>query len=245
MQFQAVFKRYEKKYLLNPLQYERLRTQLTGHMIPDAYGESTICNLYLDTEDHRIIRNSLEKPLYKEKLRLRSYGIPNPTDTVFLELKKKYKGVVYKRRIPMTLDSANAYLDHGTVPVGSSQIFAELNWTIGRYPHLFPAMYISYDRIALYEKDDPDLRITFDRNLLCREEDVVLEDGAWGEPLLQPGEVLMEIKIPGAMPLWLSHLLDNLKIFPISYSKYGSAYLQKSHIPATIPTNIKGDAHAS
>lgn len=225
-QFQGTFKRYEKKYLLSRKQYEMLIDRLEDKLTVDNFGKVIICNIYFDTPDHRLIRNSLEKPVYKEKLRLRSYGIPTDNEGVFVELKKKYKGVVYKRREKMKLKQAKQYL-YDDFPLNeTTQITKEIDWFISFYKELLPAMYISYHRIALYSKEEPELRITFDSNILWREEELYLESGVFGTPLLEEGERLMEIKIPGAMPVWLSHILDDLTIYPVSFSKYGKGYQQ-------------------
>ena len=96
---QSCFERYEKKYFLTPAGQKALLQTIAPYIKMDFYGKYTICNLYYDTPDWRLIRASLAKPVYKEKLRVRSYGVPAPDGKVFAELKKKYKGVVYKRRI--------------------------------------------------------------------------------------------------------------------------------------------------
>lgn len=223
-QYQDTFKRYEKKYLLQPEKYELLRYRLQDYMQEDDYGQTTICNIYFDTPDYRLIQASLEKPLYKEKLRLRSYGVPRDGDTVFIELKKKYKGIVYKRRITSDITSAELYLYNAKPTVDAGQIKKEIDWFLDFYQDIRPAMYISYNRIAMYGLEDSNLRITFDSNILWRKEDLWLEHGVWGNPLLEEGGQLMEIKIPGAMPVWLSHLLGKLEIYPVSFSKYGRGY---------------------
>lgn len=227
--YQDVFARYEKKYLLDRAVCQPLVAQLARYMKEDDYGKTTICNLYYDTPDHRLIRASLEKPVYKEKLRLRSYGVPQPDSQVFVELKKKYKGVVYKRRIAMPLTEAMRFLKREGRGGQPSQIEREIDWVLGFYPDLRPAMYLSYDRVATYGMEDPNLRITFDSRILWRENDLDLCSGSFGRPLLAPGQRLMEIKIPGAMPLWLSHLLDAYEIRPLSFSKYGRGYLTALH----------------
>ena len=223
-QYQDIFKRYEKKYLLNPDQYKRLKQRLEGKLEPDRFGKSTISNIYFDTPDHCLIQRSLEKPVYKEKLRLRSYGTPGMSDTVFVELKKKYKSIVYKRRVDMSLKEAVHYLYDLKPYEKPSQITKEIDWFLSYYEGISPAMFISYDRTALYSIEDPNLRITFDRNILWREEDLKLDYGVWGDSLLEQGQRVMEIKIPDAMPLWLSHILDDLQIYPTSLSKYGRGY---------------------
>lgn len=238
-QYQCTFKRYEMKYLLNEEKYKQLYERLQDKLKVDKFGETTICNIYFDTPDYRLIRTSLEKPVYKEKLRLRSYNTPSQDDTVFVEIKKKYKGIVYKRREKMTLEQANNYLYNGSPAPKSSQIMNEINWFLKFYSSLEPKMYISYDRVAMYGIEDDQVRVTFDRNILWREEDLNLESGTWGTPILEKGQRLMEIKIPGAMPLWLSHILTELEIYPSSFSKYGKAYLQAKHFNTN--TRLKGE----
>jgi hypothetical protein len=193
-------------------------------MIVDEYGEADICNIYFDTPSHLLIRNSLEKPVYKEKLRLRSYGTPQEGDKVYIELKKKYKGIVYKRRVKLELSEAEQYLYYNRPMEQPTQITKEIDWFLHFYQNTTPAMYISYQRIAMYGKETPELRVTFDRNILWRDTDLWLEYGSWGNQLLEEEERLMEIKIPGAMPIWLSHILDELEIYPVSFSKYGKGY---------------------
>ncbi len=223
-QYQGTFKRYEKKYLVNMEQYRQLLQRSQNRLMADEYGETTICNIYFDTPDRRLIRASLEKPVYKEKLRLRSYGTPSSQDMVFVELKKKYKEVVYKRRVQMDLESAEHYLYDHAPAVRPSQITKEIDWFLNFYHDLQPAMYISYERTALYGLEDSKLRITFDRNILYRQEELWLECGVWGNLILEEGYRLMEIKIPGAIPLWLTRILNELMIYPASFSKYGRGY---------------------
>ena len=222
---QQVFKRIEKKYMLTRPQREALLQAFQGHMQRDAFGRHTICNLYLDTDDYALTRRSIEKPLYKEKLRLRAYGVPGPEDTVFLELKKKYKGVVYKRRMELNCRQAMDYLLRGKRPDLGSQIAHELDYALRLYAPR-PQVYLCYDREAYFCPDNPDLRITLDENIRFRTQQVDLMRGAWGTPTLPDGTTLMEIKIPGAMPLWLADALDAQRIFPCSYSKVGTVYEQ-------------------
>lgn len=224
MAYQNVFKRVEKKYLVDEETYIKLMDKLKDHIVPDQYGKSTICNIYYDTPDRRLIRTSLEKPVYKEKFRVRSYGTASSGSTVFVELKKKYKGVVYKRRTSMTLEQSDDFISNQVFDEKNLQIQKELNYFLNLYENIGPAMFISYDRLAFCGKIDPELRITFDRNITYREEELSLDHGIWGTQLLNEGERIMEIKIPGAMPLWLSKILNDLKIYPTSFSKYGTAY---------------------
>ena len=219
-----VFARTELKYRLTAAQDRFLREALAPYVEPDQYGESTICNIYYDTPDFRLIRKSIEKPVYKEKLRLRSYGPAGPDDNTFLELKKKYKGIVYKRRIYLSERDAMNYLN-GTSPLPEqSQITKELDWFLAFYGNLQPAVYLDYDRTAYYSKDDPDLRITFDRNIHFRTDDLSLSSLPGGRFVIKPGESILEIKADGAMPLWLTALLTQANAQRTSFSKYGTAY---------------------
>ena len=224
LQYQNVFQRYEKKYLMDEQQYQDLTKFLQGKMISNEYGRHTICNIYFDTPDYRLIRASIEKPVYKEKLRLRSYGVPKKEDTVFVELKKKYKGVVYKRRVPLTLREAEQYLLQEKKLHKPSQILKEIDCFLDFYQPIIPMVYLAYERLAMCSNENPDLRITFDNNIRWRQSILDLARGVWGSPLLEAGQHLMEIKIPGAMPIWLSRGLSDLGIFPTSYSKYGNCY---------------------
>lgn len=221
MTIQNLFERYEVKYLLDAAQYQSVLAALKDRMREDEHGKSLICNVYFDTPDFRIIRRSLEKPVYKEKLRLRSYGVPTEKSTVFLELKKKYNSIVYKRREDMTLSEARTFLRGGQP---DSQIMKEIEYFIKYYPALRPAVYLAYEREAFFDKTDDSLRITFDENIIWRDYDIDLGNGAYGEELLPPNVRLMEIKTGGAFPLWLTKILGDLKIYPTSFSKYGTVY---------------------
>ncbi|MDD3369473.1 MAG: polyphosphate polymerase domain-containing protein [Lachnospiraceae bacterium] len=220
---QTVFNRYEKKYLLSETVYEKLRCRLMQYMAEDEYGLHTICNIYYDTPDSYLISHSLEKPIYKEKLRLRSYGVPTLDTQVFLEIKKKYKGIVNKRRISLSLQDACMYLEMGIYPNDDSQILREIDFLINRYK-LSRSLFLAYDRIALYAKDDPEFRVTFDQHIRSRRNNLCLEYGDCGRLLLSGDQYLMETKVLGATPLWFSGILSDLQIYPISFSKYGTVY---------------------
>lgn len=223
MAYQAVFKRKEIKYLLSAQQYQQLMRLLTDRIVPDDFPVSTISNLYYDTPDFRLIRSSLQKPKYKEKLRLRCYTVPGADTQAFLEIKKKAMGIVYKRRESLAYGKAIRYLA-GQGPGGDSQIFRELDWMLHSYGNLAPAMFLSYDRLSFKGREDASVRLTFDRNILWRTDTLDLSAGTWGEPLLAPGQRLLEIKISNAMPLWLSEALAKCRVYPTSFSKYGKAY---------------------
>ena len=227
MAFTYIFKRVEKKYMLTQEQYDYIIERLSAHMHPDRFYESDIRNIYFDNKTDELIETSLTKPAYKEKLRLRSYGAPEADSLVFFEIKKKYQGVVYKRRISMTRDEAYRYIETGELPenlVGNIPV--EIDYMIRRY-RLFPKAYIGYRRIALVGNNDPELRITFDNEITSRYNDIRLESEAEGEQLLPENTHLMEIKIPGAMPLWLAHILSEKCIFPKSFSKFGTAHIRR------------------
>ena len=219
----CTFKRIEKKYLLSEAQTEALFERIGDHLTPDEYGRSTVQSLYLDTPDHRFIRASLEAEDYKEKLRLRSYGTASADSGVFLELKKKFSGVVYKRREVMTLRQAEEYIERGILPF-DSQIMREIDWAMKLYNSPKPRMMIACEREAWYDVEHPDLRLTFDRNIRYRESELGLDRGSAGTRLMPKETVLLEIKTAGAMPLWLAHALDADGIFPGKFSKYGAAY---------------------
>lgn len=221
--YQSVFERREIKYMLSAQQYAALRTALEPWMEPDAYGNTAIHSLYYDTPDWRLIRASLEKPVYKEKLRLRTYGDADPDSPAFVELKKKYRGIVYKRRTAMPLRDAYAWLSGERQPEKKDQIHREIDWFLRIYP-LHPAVLLSYDRIALVGKEDPGLRVTFDSSLRWKDRDLRLEGRGPGTLLLPRTSVLMEVKVSGALPLWLCRIFGELGIVPTSYSKYGAYY---------------------
>ncbi|MEF9938997.1 MAG: polyphosphate polymerase domain-containing protein [Clostridium sp.] len=224
---QAVFNRYEKKYLMPESIYHELQSKLRPHMQEDEYGIHTICNIYYDTPDYDLIRRSIEKPVYKEKLRLRSYGVPTLDSNVFLEIKKKYRKIVNKRRIQLTLREAYDYVERGIRPEGESQILREIDFFLRRYP-LTRGIYLAYDRIALFGRQDHDFRVTFDHNIRSRRTLMGLENGTKGEFLLPEGYFLMESKIMGATPLWFTEILSELSIYSVSFSKYGNIY-KKDH----------------
>lgn len=218
-----VFKRVEKKYRVSKYEKEQLLSEISEYLTPDPHGRSTICSIYLDTPDFLLIRNSIEAKTYKEKLRLRCYGTPDKDDKVFLEIKKKFKGVVYKRRVSMTLSQAEDYLQSGLHPE-NSQIMNEIDYAMRFYRQPAPAMLIAYERDAFYVKDMPNLRLTFDSNVRYRANDLHLDKGSSGIKIIPDDYYLLEIKTDGAMPLWLSHALSKLEILPSSFSKYGTAY---------------------
>lgn len=225
MAYRSVFARYENKYLLSRDQYERLTAAMTPYMAPDDYGLTTIRNVYYDTPTYRLIRRSLEKPVYKEKLRLRSYRRAEADSDVFVEIKKKYKGVVYKRRVAMPESQAMAWLAGGAPPGEKSQIAREIETFRRYYGEVCPTVFLSYDRQAWYCRGGSDFRVTFDTDIRARCTELSLERPAGGALILPPELVLMELKC-GGIPLWMVALLTEEKLYKTSFSKYGTAYQQ-------------------
>lgn len=221
-----IFERIEKKYVLTEDLFDAIMKNISEYCIPDAYPVSDICSIYYDNSSNSMVCTSNEKPIYKEKLRMRSYGVPEPDSRVYVEVKKKFNGVVYKRRVHMKYKNAVNYLEKGAAPPKPSQITREIDYLIKFYGGVKPAMFVYYHRLSFVGKNNESLRITFDENVLCRDYDLSLDKGIYGEKLVQDGIRLMEIKTVGAMPLWLAHALDTCKIFPGSFSKYGTAYLK-------------------
>ena len=226
-----VFKRYEKKYLITRQQYAQLAKIFEPRMVPDRFARSTIGNIYYDTPDFRLIRRSLDRPAYKEKLRLRTYLTPQQDSESFIEIKKKFDHIVYKRRIALPYGVALNYLDGGIAlnsdvlsDADNSQIAREIDWFCSFYEGLRPAMCISYDRYAVFDKEQPALRVTFDSHIRWRADRLDLSYGMDGQSVLDGDTCLMEIKIPGAAPLWLARALSDAGVFPTHFSKYGRAY---------------------
>ena len=194
------------------------------YMTLDKYGRTTIRNLYYDTDTYLLIRRSIEKPAYKEKLRIRSYSRVDGDSAAFVELKKKYKSVVYKRRISLPYTDATAWLSREKHPAKHTQIANEIDYFLDYYGSLHPTVFLSYVREAYYANDGSDFRVTFDDNILCRQEDLSLESEVYGTPILPEGKVLMEIKCSGGIPLWMTQVLSKEQIYKTSFSKYGTAY---------------------
>ena len=224
MAYQMTFKRYELKYLLNKKEKEEILLAMKPHMKLDDYGRTVIRNIYFDTENFRLIRRSLEKPVYKEKLRIRSYKPVQITDPVFVEIKKKYKSVVYKRRLLLPEKTVMESFRTGEPLPVCSQIGDEIQYFREYYKNLQPSVFLSYEREAFYSLDGSDFRVTFDENILYRRNDISLGSEIYGHPLLGKQQTLMEIKTSGGLPLWMSETLTKHHLYKTSFSKYGSAY---------------------
>ena len=236
MAAQTVFKRYELKYLLTPRQKEKVLAAMQPYMTLDKYGRTTIRNLYYDTDTYLLVRRSIEKPAYKEKLRVRSYSRTDNDSAAFVELKKKYKSVVYKRRISLPYAEATAWLSKEKHPDKHTQIANEIDYFLEYYGTLHPTVFLSYEREAFYCNDGSDFRVTFDDTILCRQKDLSLASDIYGTPILPESRVLMEIKCSGGIPLWMTHALSEEKIYKTSFSKYGTAY-ERLIFPKTHATN--------
>ena len=218
-----VFRRTEKKYLLNEQQYSELFKQIEPYLLKDKYHKSTICNIYYDTTNNDLITSSIEKPPYKEKVRLRSYGIPSMDSQVFLEIKKKYNGIVGKRRVDIKLSDFYNYINNNVIPTCNKQIMEEIDYCFKKYK-LNPSLFIAYDRLSYYSKENSSLRITIDTNIRNRVEDLNLELGDSGFLYFKDKTYLMEVKVLGSFPLWFVNAMSSLNIYPVSFSKYGKIY---------------------
>ena len=220
----TTFERQELKYSITHTQRLLLEQLLRRYMQPDSFGRSTIHNVYYDTPDKRLIRRSLEKPVYKEKLRVRSYGTADMDSTVYVELKKKFRGVVYKRRTAMTEDAAKLWLDLNAPAPENTQIIREISHFKAVYYPLLPSVHLSYQREAFFGQEDGEFRMTFDDSIVWRNYDLSLTKGAYGQQLLAPGVQLLEVKAAYGIPLWLARFFSEQHIFKTTFSKYGSAY---------------------
>lgn len=233
MAYQKVFKRYELKYMLTREQKDRVVRALQPYMSIDQYGKTTIRNIYFDTPDYILARHSIVKPDFKEKLRVRSYTQVSPDGKVFVELKRKFDHVVYKRRVAIAEKAAMEWTTgakaYGHQDGRTNQLCSEINYFLDYYKDLQPVMFLSYDREAYKMRpglDDQDFRVTFDENVLCRDHDMSLCSEAYGTPILESGKVLMELKCSGGIPLWMVSILSEEKLYKTSFSKYGTAYTQ-------------------
>ena len=239
MAFQTVFKRYELKYMLTLEQKKKILEAMSPYMQLDKYGRTTIRNIYFDTDNYRLIRRSIEKPAYKEKIRIRSYAQATADSTVFVELKKKYQKVVYKRRLPLCEADAMSWVCRENPCPVNTQISREIDYFIDFYGKLNPTVFLSYEREAYYDKGGGDFRVTFDDNILARQTDVNLCSYVYGTPILPEGKVLMELKCSGGIPLWMVEVLSRERIYKTSFSKYGTAYSTLIFPEIYLPNSIK------
>ncbi len=223
---QEIFQRVEEKYILTKQQKETLYNLVKDHLKDDEYGPSTICNIYFDNINNDLVRTSMDKPFYKEKVRLRSYNVPNEQTTAFLEIKKKFDGIVYKRRIANKLNEIENHIEIGKQIDCNKQIVNEIDYCFDYYK-LKPAMFLSYDRVAYYDKDDASFRVTFDTNIVARDYDLDLSKGIYGIKYCDENTYIMEIKCAGGLPFWFLRALQEVKAYPGSFSKYGKVFEAK------------------
>lgn len=221
-----VFRRYELKYILEEQQYIELVKLVNRYMVDDEYHLSSIYNIYYDTNTYLLIRNSLDKPVYKEKVRVRSYSPVNKNGQVFAELKKKFEDVVYKRRIETDWKTAESVMCQKQ-EFKDTQIGKEVTEAVRFYGNLRPVMFLGYEREAYAGVNDPQFRVTFDRNIVYRTDNIYLIRSTEDRKLIKDGMVLMEVKSTGSIPLWMAHFLDKNRIYRTSFSKYGSAYINE------------------
>lgn len=219
----SVMQRYEIKYILNSEQLNYLEEMLKDYMEIDQYGKTSIASLYYDTPNHRLIRESIEGLNYKEKLRLRSYGLNKPGKPVYLELKRKADGIVYKRRVETSISDVDKFINYESDDLTCGQIANEIKYFRNYYESLVPSCLIIYDRVAYFERNG-DLRLTIDYNPRYRLDNLNLNTSLDGISLLEDGGAILEIKAHEAIPLWLCNILDKGKIYKNSFSKYGEAY---------------------
>ena len=250
------FKRFEKKFILTSEQYNKLLPILLNYMNLDKHckvGENyNIYNIYYDTLNNDVIRHSISKPYYKEKLRLRSYNVPNSLDDkVFLELKKKINGIVNKRRVVMTLGEVYEFLENRKKPnfddYENNQVIREIEYYLSKNK-VYPNVYIGYSRKALFGKDDKEFRVTFDNEITARRNYLYLTSGCFGYDILGENKYLMEVKFLGAIPLWFTKILSDLKIYNTHYSKYGTEYMMycldnKVEKVVNIANELEEDVH--
>ncbi len=228
---QNTFKRREKKLLVDEKLLPEIIEKLLVHLDPDSHNIDgkpyEICNIYFDNERRDITRHSNSKPFYKEKLRLRSYGMPSPSDNVFFEIKRKMNKIGTKRRAVVPLEKIYEFLESGTIPESEGyinrQVLSEIDYFI-KTNDVKPSVYIGYMRNAYFGKDDPTLRLTIDREILTRHHDLRLEDGRHGEALLPEGKVLMEIKFHGGVPMWFASLMSEYSLSFTRFSKVGKEF---------------------
>lgn len=291
--YSSVFKRVEKKYRIGAAERAAVEAAAGGPMAVDAYGRTRITSLYLDTPERSMIARSVEKPLYKEKLRLRAYGdaagvalmgafgagpivrepgglplsdgevetrvaaglqVPGAAAAlpVFFGIKKKFKGIVYKRRLALTLPAALAFvsglpyeqacarwplsdaaLAAAALSPVTRQIARELEVAMDRWLPLVPSMGIACDRVAwayrpeMFQEWEGDE--LFDSELRITFDDCLeyLDchrfRSPW-RPIIESSESVMEIKSAGPYPPWLVEVLSAERIYPASFTKYGNAY---------------------
>ena len=216
------FERMEKKYILSYKQYKTIEEIVEQRLSKDKHGDSTILNIYFDSDNYDLISHSITHPIYKDKVRIRSYNIPTLDSLVFLEIKRKYNKITSKRRINMKLEECYKCINNINLLENKDQMSNEIAYYFKKYK-LNPKMFISYKRKA-YNNADGRLRITFDNNIIARNNDLEIEKGPYGKNILDEDKYIMEIKTLNSIPIWMANILSELEIKPCNFSKYGEAY---------------------
>lgn len=229
---QEIFKRFELKYLLTRAEYAALRSAILPRMAYDKYGDPegkyNIVSLYYESSDKRIYYETMNKLRFRQKLRLRVYDQADLSSNAFIEVKQKFKNVVNKRRSIIPLGEAYDILSHpyneqsiANAQASNPQILREALHFKGLY-HLQPAVVVSYDRQAFSGTADSekDLRVTFDYNIMCRSDNLGLENGPKGYPIIDYDTVILEVKVSNSVPFWLARILSELEFVKQGFSKY-------------------------
>lgn len=226
MKLKHIFERKETKYIINKATFDDFFHELMTYMNVDEYGLHTIFSLYFDTDNYTFIQHSLTKPVYKEKFRVRSYGVPTEESLLFLEIKKKVSGIVYKRRVPIPYQDYKRWQETGDLPmdVQTTQIGKEVRWLFTQHTDLRPRVLIAYDRLSLFDKEETAFRVTFDQHIRFRQTDLHFSGETQDELVAPEVDVWMEVKALGAYPLWFVSLLAAYDIRKASFSKYAQTY---------------------
>lgn len=230
---QTQFKRIETKFIITQELFDQLQEQFAPYMEADAYAYSSITNIYFDNPDFQMIQDATNKLNGREKIRMRTYASqPDAQSEAFLEIKKKENEVGYKYRVTSTAEKVLNFVQTGQMdePLADQNVSREMNILLERYGQIQPKMHIAYSRYSMKGINDDQIRITFDSNLRFRHQDVHLGTSALDQSLVEAGEMIMEIKVPGDYPDWLAEILDGHGLVNQSFSKYGVAYKKSQEI---------------
>jgi len=224
-----IITRQEVKYLISRASHDALLRDLANHLVPNKFFAQTIHNVYFDNDTNDLILRSIEKKEFKDKLRLRAYHMDGELGNPLIELKKKYKGTSYKRRIKLTIEQARDLINGGALN-HTGQIADEMRFLIAR-TGCTPKMYIGYDRASYDVVGHDDLRITFDSNVRCRTTNLDFAPNPADKNIIDADHYILEIKAADTFPLWLTDALTRNGIFPQSFSKYARAFVCTEAIP--------------
>lgn len=224
---QKQFKRKESKYIVDKKVFALLELDLKKYMVADDYAQSTITNIYFDNDRFEMIQDAIAKKYGREKVRMRVYDTnPSENSQAFLEIKQKENKIGFKYRLTSTPLAVMNYVEKGLVDqtITDEKVTSKLLALRERYGTIKPKMYISYDRVSFKGKEDKKVRVTVDQHLLYRADYVDMKKGKFGNHLLDPNKLIMEVKVPEEQPIWLVELLEKYQIEKQSFSKYGNAY---------------------